>query len=136
MGFELDTLNALVAKHGRVARVVIAEVKGSSPREVGAAMLVWEGGQSGTIGGGALVDVAAETGRGDVVPAVAAAAAARQDVIDREPLAAAAAVLAALAVAVEDVPAGQGQGPEGDAHELPQADHRRQPQPRPELTPR
>jgi xanthine dehydrogenase accessory factor len=37
-----------------VARVVVAAVKGSSPREVGAAMLVWADGQSGTIGGGAL----------------------------------------------------------------------------------
>ncbi len=34
--------------------MVIAEVKGSAPREVGAAMLVWQGGQSGTIGGGTL----------------------------------------------------------------------------------
>ncbi len=43
---------------GRVARVVIAGFEGHSPREVGAAMLVWgsleSGGQSGTIGGGAL----------------------------------------------------------------------------------
>ncbi len=54
MGFDLDALREAVALHGRVARVVIADVKGSSPREVGAAMLVWEGGQSGTIGGGAL----------------------------------------------------------------------------------
>lgn len=54
MGFELDQLRAAVRAHGRVARVVIADVKGSSPREVGAAMLVWRGGQSGTIGGGAL----------------------------------------------------------------------------------
>lgn len=35
-------------------RVVIAAHEGSSPREAGAAMLVWEAGQSGTIGGGAL----------------------------------------------------------------------------------
>lgn len=54
MGFDLDGLRAAVAAHGRVARVVIAEVVGSSPREVGAAMLVWQGGKSGTIGGGAL----------------------------------------------------------------------------------
>ncbi|WP_293443464.1 xanthine dehydrogenase accessory protein XdhC [Planktotalea sp.] len=54
MGFNLNTLRDAVAKHGRVARVVIADVKGSSPREVGAAMLVWQGGQSGTIGGGVL----------------------------------------------------------------------------------
>ncbi|ETA52331.2 xanthine dehydrogenase accessory protein XdhC [Ponticoccus alexandrii] len=52
--FDLLGLRRAVAAHGRVARVVVAEVAGSSPREVGAAMLVWEGGQSGTIGGGAL----------------------------------------------------------------------------------
>ncbi|WP_372833842.1 xanthine dehydrogenase accessory protein XdhC [Puniceibacterium confluentis] len=54
MSFDLAALQRAVAQHGRVARVVIAAVAGSSPREVGAAMLVWEGGQSGTIGGGAL----------------------------------------------------------------------------------
>ncbi len=54
MGFDLAALRAAVAAHGRVARVVVAAVAGSAPREVGAAMLVWEGGQSGTIGGGVL----------------------------------------------------------------------------------
>lgn len=39
---------------GPVARVVVTEVQGSAPREVGASMLVWADGQSGTIGGGAL----------------------------------------------------------------------------------
>lgn len=52
--FDPGPLRAAVALHGRVARVVIAAVDGSSPREVGASMLVWAGGQSGTIGGGAL----------------------------------------------------------------------------------
>ena len=52
--FDLDTLATAVAAHGRVARVVIAAHKGSSPREAGASMLVWQDGQSGTIGGGAL----------------------------------------------------------------------------------
>ena len=52
--FDLAALRAAVATHGRVARVVIAGFDGSSPREVGAAMLVWAEGQSGTIGGGAL----------------------------------------------------------------------------------
>jgi xanthine dehydrogenase accessory factor len=52
--FDLIALRAAVSRHGAVARVVIADVKGSSPREVGAAMLVWASGQSGTIGGGAL----------------------------------------------------------------------------------
>jgi xanthine dehydrogenase accessory factor len=46
-----------------VARVVIASVEGSSPREVGASMLVWECGQSGTIGGGALEYEAAARAR-------------------------------------------------------------------------
>jgi xanthine dehydrogenase accessory factor len=52
--FDLIALRAAVSRHGAVARVVIAAVKGSSPREVGAAMLVWASGQAGTIGGGAL----------------------------------------------------------------------------------
>jgi len=54
MGFDLQNLARAVARHGRVARVVIAATHGSSPREVGAAMLVWPDGQSGTIGGGEL----------------------------------------------------------------------------------
>jgi len=54
MSFDLEELRAALAAHGRVARVVVAEVAGSAPREPGAAMLVWQGGQSGTIGGGAL----------------------------------------------------------------------------------
>ena len=52
--FDLVELQAAVTAHARVARIVIAGFDGSSPREVGAAMLVWQGGQSGTIGGGAL----------------------------------------------------------------------------------
>lgn len=52
--FDLGALHAAVTRHGRVARIVIAAHDGSSPREVGAAMLVWEGGTEGTIGGGAL----------------------------------------------------------------------------------
>lgn len=67
MGFDLTDLRTAVATHGRVTRVVIADIKGSSPREVGAAMLVWKDGQSGTIGGGALEFEAAETARNQVV---------------------------------------------------------------------
>lgn len=52
--FDLGALAAALDLHGRVARVVIAGVEGSSPREVGASMLVSADGQSGTIGGGAL----------------------------------------------------------------------------------
>ena len=61
--FDLGALHDTVAAHGRVARVVIASVEGSSPREVGTAMLVWAAGQSGTIGGGALEYQAAARAR-------------------------------------------------------------------------
>lgn len=61
--FDLGVLAAAVAAQGRVARVVIAAVRGSSPREVGAAMLIWVDGQSGTIGGGALEWQATATAR-------------------------------------------------------------------------
>ncbi len=52
--FDRDALIAACRAEGRVVRVVVASVQGSAPREVGAAMLVWGTGQSGTIGGGAL----------------------------------------------------------------------------------
>lgn len=61
--FDLTALQAAVAAHGHVARVVIAAHDGSSPREAGAAMLVWSAGQSGTIGGGALEFQAAARAR-------------------------------------------------------------------------
>lgn len=63
MSFDRDTLLDAVRSHDRVVRVVIAAIKGSSPREVGASMLVWDDGQSGTIGGGALEYQAAQTAR-------------------------------------------------------------------------
>ena len=62
-GFDRDALAAALRLAPRVVRVVLAEVKGSSPRGVGAAMLVWPGGQSGTIGGGALEHQATEAAR-------------------------------------------------------------------------
>ena len=52
--FDRGALQDAVAQQGKVARVVIAAFDGSSPRETGASMLVWDTGQSGTIGGGAL----------------------------------------------------------------------------------
>jgi xanthine dehydrogenase accessory factor len=70
MGFDLTGLREAVERHGRVTRVVIAGLRGSSPREVGAAMLVWEDGQSGTIGGGALEFEAAVAARGQTGAAV------------------------------------------------------------------
>ncbi|MGB7240497.1 MAG: xanthine dehydrogenase accessory protein XdhC [Sulfitobacter sp.] len=54
MSFDRSALIAACAAHGHVARVVIAAGRGSAPREVGAAMLVWKDGQSGTVGGGTL----------------------------------------------------------------------------------
>ena len=54
MSMDIRGLDQGVAAHGRIARVVVASVEGSAPREPGAAMLVWPDGQSGTIGGGAL----------------------------------------------------------------------------------
>lgn len=62
--FDLAELRVALVAHGRVARVVIAGFAGSSPREVGAAMLVWDLGQSGTIGGGALEFQAVRRARG------------------------------------------------------------------------
>jgi len=54
MSLARDRLAAAVACHGAVARIMVAETRGSAPREAGASMLVWPGGQEGTIGGGAL----------------------------------------------------------------------------------
>ncbi len=61
--FDLTAIAEALKAHGRVARVVIAAHDGSSPREVGASMLVWGSGQSGTVGGGALEFEAAERAR-------------------------------------------------------------------------
>nr|WP_323780497.1 xanthine dehydrogenase accessory protein XdhC [Amylibacter sp.] len=61
MGLNLRELADAVARHGRVVRVLIADHQGSTPRESGTSMLVWNGGQSGTIGGGALELQAVET---------------------------------------------------------------------------
>jgi len=63
MSFDLEQLTRAVARHGAVIRVVVAETAGSTPREAGAAMLVWADGQAGTIGGGALEFEAAAKAR-------------------------------------------------------------------------
>ena len=52
--FDSSTILDAIVAHGPVVRVVVADIAGSVPREVGASMLVWPGGQSGTIGGGTL----------------------------------------------------------------------------------
>ncbi|MGC9369853.1 MAG: xanthine dehydrogenase accessory protein XdhC [Paracoccaceae bacterium] len=63
MSFDAAALGRALAGHRRVARVVVAGVEGSAPREVGAAMLVSEDGQDGTIGGGTLEYEAARAAR-------------------------------------------------------------------------
>lgn len=63
MSFDLAGLREAVAREGAVVRVVVAGHQGSSPREAGAAMLVWADGQAGTIGGGALEHQAAARAR-------------------------------------------------------------------------
>ncbi|MGB1235016.1 MAG: xanthine dehydrogenase accessory protein XdhC [Planktomarina sp.] len=70
MSFDTSALKAALVDHGPVTRVVIARLTGSSPREVGTAMLVWSAGQSGTIGGGALEYEAAKRARIGVTGAV------------------------------------------------------------------
>lgn len=60
---DLDALARAVVAHSRVVRVVMAEVKGSAPREAGTAMLVWDSGSEGTIGGGRLELEAERTAR-------------------------------------------------------------------------
>lgn len=61
--FDLDHIAAMIDRHGPVVRVVVSAVAGSVPREVGASMLVWADGQSGTIGGGTLEFMASEAAR-------------------------------------------------------------------------
>lgn len=51
---DLSELQEAVQRHGSVRRVVLAEVRGSTPREAGAAMILTPEGQIGTIGGGRL----------------------------------------------------------------------------------
>ena len=63
MSLDLQPIRTAVARHGRVARVIVADVRGSAPRDAGTSMLVWRDGQEGTIGGGALEWEAAATAR-------------------------------------------------------------------------
>lgn len=63
MSLDREELARAVAREGRVARVVLTSVDGSTPRGPGTAMLVWPGGQSGTIGGGGLEFQAAKAAR-------------------------------------------------------------------------
>lgn len=68
MSFDRDGLIQTCKRHRLVTRVVVASVRGSAPREVGASMLVWEDGISGTIGGGTLEHKAIQTARAQSAP--------------------------------------------------------------------
>ncbi|WP_380053701.1 xanthine dehydrogenase accessory protein XdhC [Falsihalocynthiibacter sp. SS001] len=63
MSFDLYRLSQLCDAHDTVARVVVADVKGSTPRDIGAEMFVWSDGQRGSIGGGALEHEATSAAR-------------------------------------------------------------------------
>ena len=63
MAIDLLALQNQVIKCGAVVRIVITEIKGSTPRGIGTSMLVWANGESGTIGGGALEYQAIKTAR-------------------------------------------------------------------------
>jgi xanthine dehydrogenase accessory factor len=54
VSLDSDRLAAALRLRGPVARVVVAEARGSVPRSSGTDMLVWKDGFDGTIGGGAL----------------------------------------------------------------------------------
>ncbi len=63
MSFDPAALRQQILRHGQVVRVVVASAAGSVPRGPGADMIVWETGQAGTIGGGALELQATQTAR-------------------------------------------------------------------------
>jgi len=54
MSLDLPALRGAVARYGPVVRILVVTVAGSVPREAGTSMLVWAGGEEGTIGGGGL----------------------------------------------------------------------------------
>ena len=54
---------ARIADNDTAALVTVLATEGSAPREAGTKMVVWQGGQSGTIGGGNLEHQAADQAR-------------------------------------------------------------------------
>lgn len=69
--FDAAALGQLHDAHGPFVRVVVAAVRGSTPREVGAEMAVWAEGSAGTIGGGALEHEAIRMARARSAPGAA-----------------------------------------------------------------
>jgi xanthine dehydrogenase accessory factor len=64
VSLDLPALRAAVEARGAVVRILVVAVAGSVPREAGTSMLVWEGGEEGTIGGGELENQAVREARG------------------------------------------------------------------------
>ncbi|MCR9089443.1 MAG: xanthine dehydrogenase accessory protein XdhC [Rhodobacteraceae bacterium] len=60
---DQDTLSGFLARHGDVIEVRLTRVRGSSPRDEGAAMFVASDGVHGTIGGGQLEYMALDRAR-------------------------------------------------------------------------
>ena len=54
MSFDFQKTNEYIKSHGKIARVLILKTFGSTPRDEGTTMLIWDSGQFGTIGGGEL----------------------------------------------------------------------------------
>lgn len=63
MSLDLPALRAAVERYGAVVRILVVAVAGSVPREAGTSMLVWDGGEEGTIGGGELENQAVREAR-------------------------------------------------------------------------
>ena len=84
----------------------------------GAAGLAGQG-HGGLPGGAvALAHIAGQAGGGHVLPDIGAAPTAGDDVVDGERLTAVAAILTAVAIAVEDIAPGEGHLAVGHPHEL------------------
>ena len=67
MSLDLPALRDAVGRHGPVVRILVVAVAGSVPREAGTSMLVWAGGEEGTIGGGELENQAIREARARLV---------------------------------------------------------------------
>lgn len=63
MSLDLPALRAAVEARGAVVRILVVSVAGSVPRGAGTSMLVWDGGEDGTIGGGELENQAIREAR-------------------------------------------------------------------------
>lgn len=59
----IDQLRSALDSHGKAVLVVIARARGSTPRQAGTKMVVWQDGFSGTIGGGNLEFAAIDRAR-------------------------------------------------------------------------